>query len=647
MGLNMSNPLAKLREECHRQLAAATEAAYPGTTLPESKWSQPPDPKMGELASAASFQLAKALRQKPANIATNIAKHVKKGGLVASAEAVNGYVNFHADEANYYRLVFETAASDPEYGYLKATEPKRVMVEHTSANPIHPITIGHARNAITGACLANMLRLRGNSMRVDFLVNDMGRQVALATWGWTLLGKPEPDIRGELFIGAIYASTNVSMELLRVARETKVAEEKGDVPMIAELQEEQEKFETAAADLEKTSPKTYLALREKIAAYSDPAVEIAKLNTAYENNEPETVKAVRRLVKICIDGFIQTMGEMGIKYDSFDYESDLVWEKKADEVLDTLRHTDFVEQDQGALVLNCNSVANIYALKQRWGLAPNHEIPRLVLVRSDGTTLYTLRDMAYSIYKFGTGMDKVINVIGQEQALAQLQLRIALVAIGKPEMGDNQIHYGYEFVKLPEGKMSGRLGRYVALNDVMDRSLELAMDEVTKRTPDLPEAQRRDIARMVGLGAIKYTLLSVDANKQVIFDWAKALNFETNSAPFIQYSHARCCNILKKVETRPAPDFSQLRDPKEREIVSAVANWPEVFAEAADVLKPGTITAYLNSLADKYNSFYSALRVLNAETPGLVGARLALVDAVRVVLRNGCAALGIEAPERM
>ena len=645
----MSNPLAKLREECQHQLAAATEAAYPGAVLPKSKFSQPPDPKMGELASAASFQLAKVLRLKPADIAINIAKHVKRYGLVASAEAVNGYINFHADEGKYYKLVFETVAGDPEYGYLKVDKPQKIMVEHTSANPIHPLTIGHARNAITGACLANMLRLRGNPMRVDFLVNDMGRQVALATWGWTLLGKPEPDsaTRGEIFIGAIYASTNVSMELLRVAKELKAAEEKGDVPMIAELQEDQEKFETAAADLEKTSHKIYKALKEKIASYLDPAAEIAKLNTAYENNDPETKKAVRHLVKICIDGFIQTMGEMNIHYDSFDYESDLVWEHKADEVLEALKHTDFVERDQGALVLNCNSVANIYVLKQRWGLAPNHEIPRLVLVRSDGTTLYTLRDMAYSIYKFGTGMDKVINVIGQEQALAQLQLRIALVAIGKPQMGDNQIHYGYEFVKLPEGKMSGRLGRYVSLNDVMDRSIELAMEEVTKRTPDLPEPQRREIARMVGLGAVKYTLLSMDANKQVIFDWAKALNFETNSAPFIQYSHARCCNILKRSETRPTADFSQLTDLKEREIVSIVANWPEIFAEAADVLKPGTITAYLNSLADRFNSFYSSLRVLNAETPGLVGARLALVDAVRVVLNNGCTVLGIEAPQRM
>ena len=158
----MSNPLAKLREECQRQLTVATEAAYPGVALPESKFSQPPDPKMGELASAASFQLAKTLRQKPADIAINIAKHVKHHGLVASAEAVNGYINFHADEGNYYKLVFETAAADPEYGYLKVEKPQKIMVEHTSANPIHPITIGHARNAITGACLANMLRLRGN-----------------------------------------------------------------------------------------------------------------------------------------------------------------------------------------------------------------------------------------------------------------------------------------------------------------------------------------------------------------------------------------------------------------------------------------------------------------------------------------------------
>ncbi len=643
----MSDPLAKLREECQMGLAAAVEASYPGVALPEPKFSQPPDAKMGELASAVSFQLAKALRQKPAEIAANIAKNVKAGGLISSAEAVNGYVNFHADRTAYFKLVLETATGDTDFGYSKAELPQKVLVEHTSANPIHPITIGHARNAITGACLATMIAKGGNPTRVHFLVNDMGRQVALATWGWTLLGKPEPEIRGELFIGAIYASTNVVMELQRVKRELRAAEEKGDVPMIAELQEEQEKFESAAADMEKTNSKIFHDIKERVSEYPDPNAEIARLNTAYENNDPETREAVRRLVKICLDGFVETMGELGIRYDSFDYESDLVWERKADYVLEALKATDFVERDQGALVLNCDDVARVYALKERWGLAPHHEIPRLVLVRGDGTTLYTLRDIAYSIYKFGTGVDKVINVIGQEQALAQLQLRIALVAIGKQTMGDNQLHYGYEFVKLPEGKMSGRLGRYVALNDVMERSVELAYEEVTKRTPEVPEAQRRNIARMVGYGAVKYTLLSVDANKTVVFDWGKALNFETNSAPFIQYGHARCCNILKRAVSRPDPDYLQLADPREREIVSLIASFPGVFMEAANELKPVEVCAYANNLADRFNSFYQALRVLNAETPGLIGARLAIVDAVRVVLRNSLGLLGIEAPERM
>jgi arginyl-tRNA synthetase len=431
-----------------------------------------------------------------------------------------------------------------------------------------------------------------------------------------------------------------------VEKELRDAEKQGNVYGGAELQEELDKFQTAADDLAASYPEIFNSLKEKIRKEPDPAAEIVRINTAYENNEPETVEAVRRLVKICLDGFEESLGEMGITYDAFDYESDLVWDKKADEVLEALKNTPYVEADQGALVLDCDGIARDYDLKRRWGLNEAHEIPRLVLVRSDGTTLYTLRDIAYSIYKFGQA-DRVINVIGQEQALAQLQLRIALVAIGKAQMGDNQLHYGYEFVKLPMGKMSGRLGRYVTLLEVVEKSMELAYEEVTRRTPELPEGQRRDIARMVGYGAVKYTLLSVDANKTVIFDWDKALNFDTNSAPFIQYSHARTCNILKKAEERPKPDYGQLTDLKERELVNMLARFPEVFEGAATELQPGDITTYANSLADKFNSFYATQRVINAETPGLVGARVAIVDATRATLRNALELLGIEAPERM
>jgi arginyl-tRNA synthetase len=644
--VEVSNPLVQLRKECESALRKAVKAAFPGVEPPEIKFSQPPSPEMGEISSAISFQMARQVGKSPREIAEKIAENLKPSKLIASAEAVNGYVNFHADLGGYTRLVLEAAAGDEEYGFVKTKEPGRLMVEHTSANPIHPITIGTARNAIIGACLAELLRRRGHDVTVHFLVNDMGRQVALATYGWKLLGMPDPDTRGELFVGAIYAGVNVNNELTRIGRELKGAEERGDVSAIVELQEEQEKYQAAAEELLKANHRIFNALKGKLSKEQDPAAEIVKVNTAYENNKPETARQVRKLVKICLDGFEQSLGEMGIRYDAFDYESDLVWEKKADEVLEALKNTPYVEVDEGALVLDCDAVARDHDLKRRWGLNLEHEIPRLVLVRRDGTTLYTLRDIAYSVYKFGLA-DKVINVIGYEQTLAQLQLRIALAAIGKGWMGDNQRHYAYEFVKLPGVKMSGRLGRYVTLLEVVERSIELAYEEVTKRTPELPEAQRRDIARMVGYGAVKYALLAVDPYKTVVFDWGKALNFEMNSAPFIQYSHARCCNILKRAESRPTPDFSLLRDPREREVVSLVASFPEVFGEAAEELKPGTITAYANTLADKFNSFYQALRVLNAESPGLIGARLVLVDAVRVVLRNSLSLLGIEAPERM
>ena len=647
--VNQLNPLAQLRDECEALLREALESAYPGAELPEPKFSEPPSPEMGDISTPVCFQLARELRQPPRNIAESIVGHTRPGeaSLVSKAEALNGYINFHAEAGNYSRLVLETAIRlDEEYGFLKAPEPEKVIVEHTSANPIHPITIGTARNSIIGACLANLVRRRGHATSVHFLVNDMGRQVALATFGWTLLGKPEPDIRGELLVGAIYAGTNVNMELLRVEEELREAESKGNVYRAAELQEELEKYQTAADDLAASYPEIFGKLKEKIRNVPDPAAEIVMINTAYENNEPGTVETVRRLVNICLDGFEESLGEMGITYDAFDYESDLVWDRKADEVLEALKNTPYVEVDQGALVLDCDGIARDYGLKRRWGLNEAHEIPRLVLVRSDGTTLYTLRDIAYSIYKFGQA-ERVINVIGQEQALAQLQLRIALVAIGKSQMGDNQLHYGYEFVKLAMGKMSGRLGRYITLLEVVEKSTELAYEEVTRRTPELPEAQRRDIARMVGYGAVKYTLLSVDANKTVVFDWGKALNFETNSAPFIQYSHARTCNILKKAEERPKPGYGQLTDAKERELVNMLARFPEVFEGAAAELQPGDVTTYANSLADKFNSFYATQRVINAETPGLVGARLALVDAVRVTLRNALELLGIDAPERM
>jgi arginyl-tRNA synthetase len=643
----MSNPLAKLREECTRLLEEALNEAYPGTELPRSKFSQPPSPEMGELSSAISFQLARSLRQRPAEIAEKIAENVKPSGLVESAEAVNGYVNFKADAGSFSGLVLETVTGeDEEYGFLKTPEPERVMVEHTSANPISPLHIGNARNSILGDCLAKLLKRRGHEVAIHFLVNDVGRQVAMTGYGWQLLGKPKPEGRAELWVGTIYAGVNVVNELTRIRRELSQAEERGRVNEIAEYQEEIEEYEKAVEVLRGRYADVYDTLAKKLPEIEDPDAEIVKLNTAYENNDLEAVKDIREIVGYCLQGFETSLGELGIGFESFDFESDLVWRNAAEEVLEELKATPYVFKDDGALLLDCDRAAVDLGLKERWGLNLEHEIPRLVLVRRDGTTLYPLRDMAYSIWKSGRA-DRVINVIGSEQRLPQLHVRIALAAMGRLEMGDSQIHYAYELVYLPGVKMSGRLGRYVTMLDVVQRAEKLAYEAVDLRSPHLTKEEKEEIAKMVGHGAIKYTLLSVDPQKTVTFDWEKALNFETNSAPYIQYSHARACNILKRAEESPEPEYGGLTHPKERELLIALASFPETFEGAVTELKPGDITAYANNLADKFNSFYAAVPVLKADTPGLLGARLALVDAVRIVQGNTLSLLGIKAPERM
>ncbi|MCW3990046.1 MAG: arginine--tRNA ligase [Candidatus Bathyarchaeota archaeon] len=645
----MSNPLAMLREECQGLLEKAAEEAHPGTPLPKTKYSPPPDPEMGELSSPVCFQLARTLRQSPQEIAQSIAEKIKPSAseLIESAGAVGGYINFKVDIGRFATLVLGTVIEkDGEYGFVKTKDPQRVMVEHTSANPNAPLHIGNARNSILGDCLAELLRRQGHEVLVHFLVNDMGRQVAMATYGWKLMGKPEPEGRAELWVGTIYASVNVVNETTRLNGEIREAEERGKVYEIAELQEELEEYQKAAVELRKRYPEVYDTLAEKLPQIEDANAEIVILNTAYENNEPEATGDVRKVVGYCLEGFETSLGEIGIGFDSFDFESDLVWKKAADDVLEELKATPYAFMDEGALIFDSDKIAQDLGLKERWGLNPDHEIPRLVLVRSDGTTLYTLRDMAYHIWKFGL-VNRDINVIGSEQRLAQLQLRLALAAMGRLWMGDNLLHYAYELVYLPGVKMSGRLGRYVTLSEIVEKAEKLAYEAVDVRSPHLSKEEKEGIARMVGHGAIKYTLLSVDSMKTVTFDWEKALNFETNSAPYIQYSHARACNILKKAEERPEPDYGRLTARREKELIMALARFPETFTDAVNELKPGEITAYANNLSDKFNSFYAAHPVLKAETPGLAGARLRLVEATRITIRNALQTLGIAPPERM
>jgi arginyl-tRNA synthetase len=292
-------------------------------------------------------------------------------------------------------------------------------------------------------------------------------------------------------------------------------------------------------------------------------------------------------------------------------------------------------------------VAVKFNLRSKLGLKAGHEIPSLTLARSDGTTLYTTRDIAYTLWKFEKA-EKVINVIGMEQSLAQLQLKIALYALGFERYADSLVHFAYNLVSLPSYKMSSRRGHYITFDEVMDEAVKRAYEEVSKRSPQLSEQEKQNIANFVGIGAVRFALLEVDTSKPVVFTWDRVLNFERNSAPYIQYTHARACSILRKAEGKPAkPAYELLKDRLERDLILSLANFPDTFIEAAEYLKPYLIADYANALADKFNTFYNALPVIKAETPELSDARLVLVNTVRIVLKNALNLIGVFAPEKM
>jgi arginyl-tRNA synthetase len=432
------------------------------------------------------------------------------------------------------------------------------------------------------------------------------------------------------------------MEIKRLKKEIEQETEK-----TSELKQKLDDWTSVADELKNKFPKLFTQLLEKISKDEDPESEVSKLIRGYESAEEKAKQLIREVCQLCLKGFKETLTRAEIFYDSWDWESDIVWRSDVVKVLDKLKTTPYIFELGGVLEFDADKVAKDFNLKQKLSLAENYELPSLTLMRADGTTLYTTRDIPYSIWKFQRA-EKVINVIGMEQTLPQQQLKLALYALGHAKQAENFIHFAYNLVRLSGYRMSSRRGRYITLDEVMDEAIKRAYDEVCKRSPHLPDKDKQEISNFVGIGAVKYALVEVDPTKPVIFTWDRVLNFEKNSAPYIQYSHARAHSILRKANRKPEkPNYSLLTKPLERNIILTLARFPEVFVEAAENLKPNTIADFANTLADKFNTFYNALPVIKAKPPELSDARLALVDATRIVFKNSLSLLGIEAPERM
>ncbi len=646
----VKNPFAAFRSECQTSLAIAFKKLFPEIYIADWKLEKPPNQSFGQLASSLCFELAKQMRQRPDGLAEKLsaATDVTHFSLIEKVAPLAGYVNFNVNFAKFSTLTLEsTTEHGSNYGLLKTREPLRIIIEHTSANPAHPIHIGTARNPVLGDTLARLLKSRGHRVDIHFYIDDVGRQSSVMAYGYDKLGKPKPESKPDHYIGQIYTITSCLVEINRLKKELEQAKKVSSEDGIKEITKKLDDWVSVAAELQGKYPELFEKLLVKVNADENSETAIKILNQAYEIGDPKAKRLVRTASELCIEGFKQTLKKIDVSIDSWDWESDLVSSGRVVSVLQKLKTSKYTFSESGVYEFDAGRVIEDLDLRKKLNLRQNQEIPPLTLIRADGTTLYTTRDIAYTLQKFEKA-EKVINVIGMEQSLAQLQLKIALYALGYDRFADSLVHFAYNLVTLPDYKMSARRGHYVMLDDVVDEAINRAYEEVSKRSGQLTEEEKREIATFVGTGAVRYALVEVDSTKPVVFTWDRVLNFEKNSAPYVQYTHARACSILRKAASQPSdPAYDLLTEKLEKEIILQIASFPDTFEDATENLKPHLIADYANSLADKFNAFYGAFPVIKAEPRKLSDARLSLTEATKTVLGTSLGLIGIFAPEKM
>ena len=369
--------------------------------------------------------------------------------------------------------------------------------------------------------------------------------------------------------------------------------------------------------------RVYIAANREIE--KDPGItrQVNTLMQLVENGDPATVKKFRREVSRCLDGFRVTMKDLNVKHDRFVWESDFIRNGYTERIIAKIRKLpQAVDDETLALDLSEFGFGNRYVIR-----------------RSDGTSVYAARDLAFHAWK-AANFDRVIDVLGADHKLigAQLQCTMKLLGEKVPEI----VHF--EFVSLPEGSMSTRAGKFVSADDLITEITKRAFDEVTARRPELDEEIRRSIAQSVGLAAIRYDIVKVSPEKSTVFDWKEALDFERQSGPYIQYAHARACSILEKAGT--FTEWYDLETEQEIALAKQIAKFPAVIEKVIAELRPHILATYARELADTFNSFYHFEPVLKSEGT-IRDRRLTLVKAVQNTLQESLETLGIDAIRSM
>ena len=548
----------------------------------EVKLEIPPE-NMGDFAFPC-FSLAPIAKKSPKDVARDIAEKIEKGKWVARIDVNGGYVNFYMDgkylASATLNLILEMKE---EYGCLQKNN-KKVIIEHTSANPNGPLHVGRARNPIIGDTLVRIFRAAGYNVASQFYLDDLGKQVAILTWG---INNIDPN------------------DIISPKYEKPDHKNVGFYQEANKLMEEDETV----------------------------AKEIGEIVKKSERGDTKTIELVCKAYKIVLEGINESLNRINIHIDKYVPESKFVKDKSVEKVISNLKKTQYCHEKDGALYLDLES----------FGIHGRNT--NFFFLRSDGTSLYATRDIAYHLWK-AKYADILINVLGEDHKLEARQIEIALQLQGEKILPKPVF---YAFVSMPGGKMSTRRGRVVYLDQLIDECFERAYNEVKKRRgKELSEKKMKEISEVIGIGALRYNLIKVQPEKDIVFKWEEALNFEGNSAPFIQYAHARACSILsKKEDSVKDVNVFLLKHDSELKLIKKLARFPMVIDEACHGYRPHVVTTYLCDIATQFNQFYRDCHVLSEENFELRNSRLALVDSTRIVIRNGLDLLGIVAPEEM
>ncbi|WP_017341946.1 arginine--tRNA ligase [Halorubrum sp. T3] len=572
---------------------------------------RPPDDMDATLASSVAFRLAGEVGDAPPNVAATVAEAVSvaDADYIASVDTAGPYVNFHANE-RYLADTLDSAAVDADYGALPDRDAS-VVVEHTSANPTGPVHVGRARNPIVGDAVANLMEYAGYDVDRHYYVNDAGRQMAVFTWAYERFDEADLD--------AEPARDRAEYDLVRYYRKGNAFLEEADADAV----------EAAEA-------------------------EIQDILQGLEAGDEATYERVGEVVDAVLGGMKECLARLPAEFDEFVKETRFMRDGSTDDIAARLKETDQAVYEEDAWQLELDE----------WGIDKN-----LVFLRSDDTSLYTTRDLAHHEWKFAN-YDRAVTVLGEDHKLQADQLDATLELLGNDT--DRLGHVIYSYVNLPDGKMSTRKGTGVMLDDLLDEAIDRARDAVESRMDDrirgddLTDEDVERIAHQVGIGAVRYDIVSKQPAKAITFEWEDALDFEAQSAPFVQYVHARCAGILDEAaaegvdvpgvtadaDGRVDPDAldvdaSALETEEARELLREVARFPAAIEAAADDLEPHTIATFTREFADAYNAFYRECPVVTAETDELRDARVAVVAAAKHTMANALDVLGVEAPESM